>query len=262
MGALPRRHGQRPPRAHRGLGQRPVRRDARARGPPPLPQPVRHHAGGRLRGWQDHVPGAAPGKLGKWAMGQDTWGPEGIRDTWMLVFEEVETPPISRVDAIKVIDGTPMECRQHNGATTALSYPPPRPGRALGCCKDQQDGTATTMHPTMHPTIAGYCAGSTSIRRKLFGFAPPSLCPSLTTSAACASKALDYNCFWKSGAFSRSSIRGSFVYRSSLVFLARSLPAPLARSPTPHTRTHAHESRICWEYRTLASCHIYLGLSA
>ena len=67
-----------------------------------------------------------PGKLGKWAVGQDTLGPEGIRDTWyvrgpwMLVFEEVETPTISRDDAIKAIDGTPMECRQRRHHGTLL----------------------------------------------------------------------------------------------------------------------------------------------
>lgn len=74
-----------------------------------------------------------PGKVGKWAQGQDTWGPEGLRDTWMLVVEEAQAPPMSRVDAIKVIDGTAMECRLHGAATTALTFrgvrlpPPPSP---------------------------------------------------------------------------------------------------------------------------------------
>ena len=63
-----------------------------------------------------------PGKVGKWAQGQDTWGPEGLRDTWMLVVEEAQAPPMSRVDAIKVIDGTAMECRLHGAATTALTF--------------------------------------------------------------------------------------------------------------------------------------------
>ena len=73
-----------------------------------------------------------PGKVGKWAQGQDTWGPEGLRDKWMLVVEEAQAPPMSRVDAIKVIDGTAMECRLHGAATTALTFrfvrlPPPSP---------------------------------------------------------------------------------------------------------------------------------------